>query len=83
LKDNAAVLATVISIIILYLLINIWAYRQDKMDPDRVYITDETSITLLHDRVYITDETSITLLHDMVYTTDETSITLLHDGIYY
>jgi len=67
LKDNAAVFATVISIIILYLIINIWAYRQDKMDPDRVYITDNTSITLLHDRLYITDKTSTTLLHDRVY----------------
>ena len=33
--------------------------------------------------VYITDKTSITLLHDRVYITDKTSITLLPDGIYY
>ena len=36
LKDNAAVFATVICLIVVYLLICIWAFKQDKKDHERV-----------------------------------------------
>lgn len=39
LKDNAAVLATIISLIVLYLMICIWAFRQDRKDIERVSIS--------------------------------------------
>lgn len=39
LKDNAAVFATVISLIVLYLLVCVWAIRQDRNDVERVCIS--------------------------------------------
>lgn len=39
LTDNAAVFSTVICLVVVYLLICVWALRQDKKDIDRVVIS--------------------------------------------
>jgi polycystin 1L2 len=42
--SNSAVLFTVVGLIVLFIIISIWAYRQDRKDPEKVGINILNSV---------------------------------------